>query len=85
NVGKMGKKFGKLLPPELWQELVTTYPGIDEDDIWQALFKAGKMMQKISIPVAENLGYTYHLDEDERVTAYLQHVMNLPKDAQSFY
>jgi hypothetical protein len=41
-------------------------------------------MRKVSIPVAENLGYFYHYDEDERVTAYLQQVKNLPKDAQSF-
>ena len=84
NAGKMGKKFGKLLPSELWQELLLTYPGIEEEAIWQSLFKAGTLMRKVSIPVAESLGYTYHYQEDERVTAYLQHVMHLPKDAQSF-
>ena len=84
NAGKIGKKFGKLLPPELWQELLSTYPGIEEEEIWQSLFKAGTLMRKVSIPVAESLGYTYHYQEDERVTAYLQHVMHLPKDAQSF-
>jgi len=84
NVGKMGKKFGKLLPPDLWQELLLTYPGIEEEDVWQALFRAGVLMRKVSIPVAENLGYFYHYDEDEQVTAYLQQVKNLPKDAQSF-
>lgn len=84
NAGKMGKKFGKLLPPELWQEFLSTYPGIEEEAIWQALFSAGTLMRKVSIPVAENLGYTYHFQEDERVTAYLQRVKNLPKNAQSF-
>ena len=84
NAGKMGKKFGKLLPSDLWQELLLTYPGIEEEEIWQALFKAGTLMRKVSIPVAESLGYVYHDQEDERVTAYLQQVMHLPKDAQSF-
>lgn len=84
NAGKMGKKFGKLLPPDIWQELLMTYPGIEEEAIWQALFRAGTLMRKVSIPVAENLGFAYHFEEDERVTAYLQHVMNLQKDAQSF-
>lgn len=83
NAGKMGKKF-EILPPDLWQELCSTYPGIEETEIWQALLRSGTLMRKVSIPVAENLGYVYHHDEDERVTAYLQHVMNLPKDAQSF-
>jgi len=84
NAGKMGKKFGKLLPADLWQELLSTYPGIGEDEIWQALINSGKLMRKMSIPVAENLGYTYHYQEDELVKVYLQQVMNLPKDAQSF-
>jgi aminoglycoside 6-adenylyltransferase len=84
NVGKMGKNFGILLPTELWHELLLTYPGIEEDALWQALFRAGNLMRKLGIPVAENLDYTYHFQEDERVTAYLYKVMNLPKDAQSF-
>ena len=84
NVGKMGKKFGKLLPAELWQELLSTYPGIEEGAIWRALFRAGDLMRKVGIEVAENLEYTYHHQEDERVTEYLQHVMKLPKDAKSF-
>jgi len=84
NAGRMGKKFGKLLPPDLWQELLSTYSGIDEEAIWQALFRAGKLMRNLSIPVAENLGYVYHYDDDDRVTAYLQHLMNLPKDAKCF-
>ncbi|MBW6472961.1 MAG: aminoglycoside 6-adenylyltransferase [Anaerolineaceae bacterium] len=84
NVGKMGKKFGELLSPDLWQELLMTYPGIEESEIWQALFRAGKLMRKLSIPVADNSGYTYHFEEDDRATAYLQLVKNLPKDAQSF-
>ena len=84
NVGKSGKNFGKLLPPDLWQELLFTYAGCDEEETWQALMHAGKLMRKLSIQVGENLGYAYHFQEDERVTAYLQKVRNLPKDVQSF-
>jgi aminoglycoside 6-adenylyltransferase len=84
NLGKCGKNFRKLLSPDLWEELLSTYPGIEEEAIWQALIRAGILMRKMSIPVAENLGYVYHYQEDEQVTAYVQHVMNLPKDAESF-
>lgn len=84
NVGKMGKNFEKLLPPDLWQELLTTYPSAEEDDIWTALFKAGDLMRQVSIPVAQNLGYTYPSQDDERVSRYLKHVQTLPKDATSF-
>jgi len=84
NAGKMGKKFGRLLPEDLWQELLTTYPGINEEDIWNSLAKMGKLMPKISIPVAEDLGYAYHHEEDVNVSTYLQQVKNLPKDAETF-
>ena len=84
NVGKFGKYFGELLPQDLWQDLLQTYVGVNEEDIWNALFTAGKIMRRIGIEVAENLGYVYHFQEDERVTKYLVQVRNLPKDADSF-
>ncbi len=84
NVGKVGKYFEKLLPPEIWQEYVATYPGVGEDEIWTALFKAGDLMRQVSIPVAQNLGYTYPSHDDEKVSRYLKHVKTLPKDATSF-
>lgn len=84
NTGKMGKNFGKLLPPDLWQEFLATYPGIEEDAIWQALSKAGDLMRQLSIPVAQNLEYTYPKQDDEQVSRYLKQVKNLPKDATSF-
>jgi aminoglycoside 6-adenylyltransferase len=84
NVGKMGKNFEKLLPPDLWQELLATYPNVEEDEIWTALFKAGDFMRQVAIPVAQNLGYTYPRQDDERVSRYQKHVRFLPKDATSF-
>ncbi len=84
NVGKYGKKFGELLAPNLWQEILSTYAGSDEQETWQSLLHAGQLMRKLSIAVAENLGYTYPMEDDERVTLYLHKVRNLPKDAQSF-
>lgn len=84
NVGKMGKNFEKLLPPALWQELLATYPGAEEEEIWQALFNAGDLMRHVAIPAAQNLGYTYPRHDDERVSRYIRQVKALPKDAKSF-
>jgi len=84
NVGKVGKYLEKLLPSVIWQDFVSTYPGVGEDEIWTALFKAGDLMRQVAIPVAQNLGYTYPSQDDERVSLYLKHVKTLPKDATSF-
>ena len=84
NTGKYGKKFGKLLPPNLWQELLSTYAGSDVEENWQALLHAGQLMRKLSIAVAEDLGYTYPMEDDAQVTLYLQKVKKLPKEAQLF-
>jgi len=84
NVGKMGKNFEKFLSPDLWQELLATYPGAVEEEIWFALFTAGDLMRKVSIPVADKLGYPYPNQDDEKVSRYLRQVKALPKDATSF-
>ena len=39
----------------------------------------------VAIPVAQNFGFTYPQQDDERVSAHLQHVHTLPQDAQEMY
>lgn len=72
--GKMGKRYGEHLQADIYAELLATYPGIAEEEIWQALFRAGRLMRRLGEAVGEDLGFVYHVDEDERVTRYLRGV-----------
>jgi aminoglycoside 6-adenylyltransferase len=83
--GKLGKYLEKYLEPELWQLMLNTYSDADYDHTWDALLTMGNLFRFIAIPVAEHFGFTYPYGDDERVTAHLRHVRNLPPDAEELY
>ncbi len=83
--GKMGKYFEKFLEPGLWQLLLRTYADADYDRTWEAMLTMGELFRRIAIPVAEHFGFTYPAGDDQRVTAHLHHVRQLPRDAKEMY
>lgn len=84
NTGKAGKWFEMYLPGELWESFKKTYTGAAYQDIWEAVFEAGRLMRKVGTELAEGLGYKYPIEDDEKVTEYLKKVRNLPKNSKSF-
>jgi aminoglycoside 6-adenylyltransferase len=85
NVGKCGKWLKRFLPEDNYNEFITLYPTIDYEEMWQALFKAGKFIQKIGEELAVNLGYDYPSQDTLNVTQYLQKIKALPKDSTDFW
>jgi aminoglycoside 6-adenylyltransferase len=83
--GKMGKYLGKYLEPELWELLLKTYSDADYEYTWQALFTMGELFRRVAIPIAQHFGFDYLYAEDERVSAHLRHVHDLPQDAKEMY
>jgi aminoglycoside 6-adenylyltransferase len=83
--GKLGKYLEKYLEPELWDLLLKTYSDTDYDHTWDALLTMGDLFRRIVIPVAEHFGFDYPLSDDERVSAHLRHVRELPRDAKEMY
>jgi aminoglycoside 6-adenylyltransferase len=72
--GNLGKGLKKRLPAETWRELESTYvgPGIAEN--WDALLRTMALFRRVATAVADDLGYVYPLDLDERVTAYVRSI-----------
>lgn len=85
NPGKYGKYYRRYLEPELWELLMQTYSDAAYDHTWDALETMGKLFRRIAIPVAEHFGYDYPHAEDKKVSAHLQHMRSLPRDADSIY
>jgi len=83
--GKMGKYLDKYLEPELWELLMKTYSDADDEHTWQALFAMGELFRRVAIPVAQHFGFDYLYGEDQRVSAHLQHVHDLPRDSREMY
>lgn len=45
----------------------------------------GELFRETAKEVARYGGYTYNLEEDEKVSAHLAHVRNLPANAEGIY
>ena len=83
--GKAGKYFERLLPPELWAAYLKTNSDGDYQNSWDALLTMGDLFRQVALTVADHFNFSYPHDDDARVTAYLKHVRDLPKDAPTIY
>ncbi|WP_300599837.1 aminoglycoside 6-adenylyltransferase [Niabella sp.] len=85
NTGKFGKYYQHYLAPEMYQKLLATYPVADLQQIWQSVYMMQDLFRNAAGFIATKLGYAYPADWDKNVTAYLQHVQQLPRDAAGIY
>lgn len=83
--GKYGKYFKEYLEKELWDMYVKTYSDGNYNNLWEALFAAGDLFRFMAQRVGEYFGFEYPYGDDERVTAHLKHVKDLPRDAMEIY
>ncbi len=85
NPGKLGKYFQHYLEPEVWEMLLKTYANASYENTWEALFTMGNLFRKLALPVAEHFSFDYPLEDDKLVSAHLEHVRSLPKEAKKMY
>ena len=85
NPGKEGKYFQQYLEPELWELLLKTYAEAGYDHTWKALFTMCDLFRRVAVPIAGYFGFDYPHGDDQRVSAHLEHVRCLPKDAREIY
>jgi aminoglycoside 6-adenylyltransferase len=83
--GKLGKYIQKYLEPELWEMLLRTYSDAGYEHTWDALFVMCDLFRKTAIPLAGHFGFKYPHGDDQRVSAYLEHIRSLPRDAKEIY
>ncbi|NGP44814.1 aminoglycoside 6-adenylyltransferase [Bacillaceae bacterium SIJ1] len=74
SVGKDGKWLQHFLNKDIWETFVATYPDGSYTHMWNALEEMFTLFRKVGREVAEDLGYTYPLAEDERVVQYVAQV-----------
>ena len=70
----IGKGLKKYLPAEIWSALESCYAGAQIDDNWEALFHSMALFRRIATDVGQKLGYTYPLELDERVVAFVKNM-----------
>ena len=85
NPGKFGKYLQQCLEPELWEMLQKTYSDAGYENTWEALYTTCDLFRRLAIQVAEHFGFGYLHEDDERVSAHLEHVRCLPRDAREIH
>jgi aminoglycoside 6-adenylyltransferase len=83
--GKLGKYFQRYLEPEVWDMLQKTYADASYENTWKALFTMSDLFRRVALPMAEHFGFDYPHGDDKRVSAHLEHVRYLPKNAEEMY
>jgi aminoglycoside 6-adenylyltransferase len=83
--GKFGKYLKQYLEPELWDMFLKTYSDADNQHTWEALATMCTLFRITAVRVAEHCGVAYPYGDDERVSAHLEHVRLLPKNAKEVY
>jgi aminoglycoside 6-adenylyltransferase len=85
NAGGMGRRFQHWLTSSQWLSLLETYAHASSDAIWESLFAACHLFRATALDVAEHFELTYPQQDDQRVTAHLKHVRQLPRNAKTIY
>ena len=85
NPGKMGKYFKKYLEPEVWELLQKTFADAGYDNTWDALTTTCDLFRRLAVPMAKQFEIEYPHGDDQRVSAYLEHIRFLPQDAKEIY
>jgi len=82
--GPYGRRLKQWLRPDLWQQLESTYTGVDIEENWTALYATITLFRQAAIEVGKHFGYAYPHDLDQRCMAYLQKIKKLASDADVF-
>ncbi len=85
NPGKAGANFPKMFSAERMSRLNNTYTTVEEEHIWDALMTMTALFQETARDVAEYFNFPYPDQEDARVSAFLAHIRQLPKNARQIH
>ena len=69
--GKYDKYFQKLLPPEIYQKLLKTYPTTNIENIWTSLKMMCNLFDKFSNKVYIALGFKYDSWQSKDIMDYI--------------
>ncbi|PMC40247.1 aminoglycoside adenylyltransferase [Bacillus sp. UMB0899] len=85
STGKMGKYFKKYLPESYWVMYKETYSNGNDENMWNSIFVTCELFRTLAGDVAEYFSFTYPIQDDKNMTAYLKQVRSLPVDAKEIY
>ncbi|MCR8842225.1 aminoglycoside 6-adenylyltransferase [Paenibacillus sp. SC116] len=85
STGKMGKYFKMYLPTAYWDMYKATYSDANYENMWNSIFVTCELFRTLALEVAATYSYTYRMNDDTNMTAYLERVRDLPMGAKEIY
>ncbi len=82
SVGMFNKYFKDFLPENYWKMYEQTYANSNAEHMWESIFVSCELFRSLAQEVAERFQFTYPMDDDRNMTAFLKQVKDLPKDAK---
>ena len=79
------KRKVQIIDYEEYDTYLSTYFMGTVEDGWRAVFAMTKLFSAVAPRVAEKLGYEYNFEEEQSCMEFLEHVKNIPEDADEFY
>lgn len=79
STGKLGKYYKRHLPPAYWEMYRKTYSDGDEENLWASIFITCELFRILAQEVAVHFQFSYPINDDRRMVAYLEGVRQLPK------
>lgn len=74
SVGKKGKYLRRLLPKEMYESFVRTYPDGNFAHMWDAAFEMLDLFGSAARELAQKLGYAYDESEEAGIRGYMETV-----------
>ena len=65
--------------------MLKTYSNADYTQTRESLFAMCDLFRRVAAPLADHYGFDYPWEDDRRVSAHLQHVRALPRNAKEMY
>ena len=77
SVGKSSKYLQNYVDESEYNQYLQTFFTCDIESAWKSIFLMCDLFEKISVEVANKLGYTYNFDEAKNARDFLDRVRNL--------
>ena len=69
--GKYDKHFKNLLPPEIYNKLLKTYPAATEKSLWESLKTMCNLFDEVAKQISFRLDYKYDGIQSKDVMKYI--------------
>lgn len=85
SVGKSAKYMYRWLSKREWETYLGTYAAGNTENCWDAVENMCVLFEDTAVWVGEQMGYPYQMKEGRNCRRFLEHVRQLPADADEIY